>query len=150
MDPTPETLNQQPSKGRIAPNKRIQQRVQQQKEEKSEEAATKADPKAKGGKAPAPAKKEEAKAPKGKEVKKTPQQIEEEEAEEERKIKEAEEAEVARKKALEEGFDRDGELKKMGGRVYNFDTDEPSKRTQHYEWLLPVYFRNTDKESAEA
>jgi hypothetical protein len=152
MEPEAESLLAKgPEKGAPKPNKRIQARVQQLKEEKAEDAAKVADPKAKGGKAPAPAKKEEAKAPKGgKEVKKTPQQIEEEEAEEERKKVEAIEAEAARKKALEEGFDRTGELKKMGGRVYNFDTDEPSKRTQHYEWLLPVHFRNTASESTES
>lgn len=57
-------------------------------------------------------------------MKKTPQQIEEEEAEEERLKQEAVQAEIDARKALEEGFDRDGELKNMGGRVYNFDTED--------------------------
>ena len=32
----------------------------------------------------------------------------------------------------------------MGGRVYDFDIDNAHQRTQHYEWLLPVYYRNAD------
>ena len=32
----------------------------------------------------------------------------------------------------------------MGGRVYNFDTEDLTKRTQHYEWLIPVHFKNVD------
>lgn len=37
----------------------------------------------------------------------------------------------------------------MGGRVFNFDVDEDTQRTQHYEWLVPVYFRLRDNPSAE-
>lgn len=32
----------------------------------------------------------------------------------------------------------------MGGRLIDFDQEQESARTQHYEWLLPVYFRCTD------
>ena len=43
--------------------------------------------------------------------------------------KEAEEAEIARLKKLEDDFDRDGELVRMGGRVTNFDIADNSNRT---------------------
>lgn len=110
------------------------------------------DPKAqaKGKAAPAPAaKKEDPKQPAGKPVKKTQQQIDEEEAEEERKKKEAEEAEIARLAKLERDFDRDGELVRMGGKVTNFDISDNSNRTQHYDWLLPVYFKQQDVQTPE-
>ena len=83
-------------------------------------------------------------APKGKETKKTQQQIDDEEAEELRRKEREMEEENERRLALEMGFDRDGELKRMGGRVYNFDNEDQTKRTQHYEWLIPVHFKNTD------
>lgn len=38
----------------------------------------------------------------------------------------------------------------MGGRVFNFDTEDQSKRTQHYEWLIPVHFKNTDSRSGDS
>ncbi len=59
-------------------------------------------------------------------------------------VREAEEAEKARLEALESAFDKTSELKSMGGRVYDFDMDNAHQRTQHYEWLLPVYYRNAD------
>lgn len=89
-------------------------------------------------------KKEDPKAAAGKAVKKTQQQIEEEEAEEERLKKQAEEEERARLAALENAFDKDSVLKSMGGKVTNFDMELAYARTQHYNWLLPVYFRNMD------
>jgi len=49
---------------------------------------------------------------------------------------------VARLQALEDGFDRNAELKSMGGRVYDFDKEDKSSRTQHYEWLLPVFYKS--------
>ena len=125
-------------------NKKLAEKIKKMQEEKEAQAQA-VDPKgqAKGGKAaPAPpAKKEEPKQPAGKPVKKTQQQIDEEEAEEARLKKEAEEAEIARLKQLEDDFDRDGELIRMGGRVTNFDIADNSNRTQHYDWLLPVYFK---------
>jgi hypothetical protein len=110
-------------------NAKIEERL---KREAAEAAATSVpDPKAaKGGKAPpAPAKKEEAKKPDPKAAKKTPQQEEEERLEAERMKREAEEAEAARLQALEDAFDQAGELKSMGGKVYNFDMDDTNKRT---------------------
>jgi hypothetical protein len=59
-------------------------------------------------------------------------------------IKEAEDAEIARLAALEEAFEKTSELKSMGGRVYDFDVEDPFRRTQHYEWLLPIYYRNAE------
>lgn len=32
----------------------------------------------------------------------------------------------------------------MGGKVYDFDVDDLEKRTQHYEWLLPIYYKNAE------
>ena len=32
----------------------------------------------------------------------------------------------------------------MGGKVYDFDVEDPNKRTQHYEWLLPIYYKNAE------
>ena len=58
--------------------------------------------------------------------------------------KEAEEAEQARLKALEDAFDREAVLKSMGGRLTDFEAENSSSRTQHYDWLLPVYFRSTE------
>ena len=38
----------------------------------------------------------------------------------------------------------------MGGTVYDFEKENEVKRTQHFEWLLPVYFRPTENgETAE-
>ena len=102
-------------------NKRLEEKIRKQKEER-EAAAGAVDPKAKKG-APAAAKKEDPKAAAGKPVKKTAQQIEEEEAEEERLRLEAEQAELARLKALEDGFERDGVLRSMGGEVTDFEIE---------------------------
>lgn len=33
----------------------------------------------------------------------------------------------------------------MGGRVFDFDIEDPFRRTQHYEWLLPIYYKNADE-----
>lgn len=30
----------------------------------------------------------------------------------------------------------------MGGKVFDFDAEDPFRRTQHYDWLLPIYYRN--------
>lgn len=131
-------------------NKKLEEKIRQQKADR-EAAGQAVDPKAKGGKAAAPAKKEDPKgAPAGKAVKKTPQQIEEEEAEEERLRLEAEKAEQARLKALEDSFDRTAILRSMGGRLTDFEQEHDSKRTQHYSWLLPIYFRCTNPGASDA
>lgn len=46
------------------------------------------------------------------------------EAEEERKRKEAEEQERLRLEEIEKNFDREGELRRLGGRVYDFYKDD--------------------------
>jgi hypothetical protein len=46
------------------------------------------------------------------------------EAEEERKRKEIEDLELIRREELEKNFDRDGELKRLGGRVQDFFVDD--------------------------
>ena len=38
----------------------------------------------------------------------------------------------------------------MGGRVINFDIEQEHQRTQHYDWLLPVYFRSMDPQAGDA
>ena len=38
----------------------------------------------------------------------------------------------------------------MGGRVTNFDIEKEHARTQHYDWLLPVYFRNMEAGAGDA
>jgi len=124
-------------------NKKLEERLKKEREEAAKDVPV--DPKAAKGKAPAaPAKKEEVKKPDPKAPKKTPQQIEEEEAEAARLVREAEEAELARQAALEAAFNKTSELKSMGGRVYDFEVDDEFRRTQHYEWLLPIYYRNAE------
>lgn len=137
-----ESMDNKPGMG--VRNKKLEEKIKREREEAAKDAPV--DPKAKGGKAPAPApaKKEEPKKPDPKAPKKTPQQEEEERLEAERIKREAEEAEAARQKALEDAFDKVAELKSMGGRIYDFDVEDPYKRTQHYEWLLPIYYRNAE------
>ena len=50
---------------------------------------------------------------------------------------------------LESKFDHFGELKALGGSVTDFDKDDNDKRTQHYNWFLPVYYKVQDREDAE-
>ena len=64
--------------------------------------------------------------------------------------KEAEDAEIARLEALEKAFNKEVVLRSMGGRVTNFDIERESARTQHYEWLLPVYFRSMEPNAGDA
>lgn len=137
-----ESLENKPGLG--VRNKKLEERLKREREEAAKEQPV--DPKAKNAKAPAPApaKKEEPKKPDPKAPKKTPQQEEEERLEAERVKREAEEAELARQKALEDAFDKTAELKSMGGRLYDFDVEDPFKRTQHYEWLLPIYYRHAE------
>ena len=138
-------------------NKRLEERIKKDKADK--EAAQQVDSKGKAdpkGKAPAaaakaPPKKEEEKPitnPKG--VKKTQQQIDEEEAEERRLKEEAILAEQRRLQELEASFDKDGFLRQMGGVVYDFEQENEFRRTQHFEWLVPVYFRATDNTDTDA
>ncbi len=130
--------------GLVVKNKKLEARLKKEKDAAA--SAAPADPKAKG-KAP-PAKPEPKKAePAGKAVKKTPAQEEEERLEAERLAREAEEAEAARIKALEDAFDKAGVLRSLGGRVYDFDVEDEYHRTQHYEWLLPMYFKCVDEDA---
>ena len=62
-------------------------------------------------------------------------------------MREAEEAEAARLQALEDAFDKHAELKTMGGRVFDFEKEDKFRRTQHYEWLLPVFYKCMDEGS---
>lgn len=49
----------------------------------------------------------------------------------------------------ERNFDRDGELRRMGGKVYDFFVDDEIKRSQHYDWLIPVYYKNPEKDDSD-
>lgn len=51
--------------------------------------------------------------------------------------------------ALEDSFDKKSVLSAMGGRVIDFEMENKSTRTQHYDWLLPVYFRSSEPGSNE-
>lgn len=53
---------------------------------------------------------------------------------------EAEEAERKRLEEIERNFNKHGELKLLGGKVTDFDVDDEHRRTQHYDWLIPVYY----------
>lgn len=53
------------------------------------------------------------------------------EAEEERKRREAEEEERKRIEEIERNFDREGELKRLGGRVFDFFVDDG----KHKVWI---------------
>lgn len=129
-------------------NKKLEEKIRKQKEEREANAGA-TDPKGKGKPAPGKDAKKEAAPAAGKAVKKTPQQIEDEEAEEERLKKEAELAEIERIAALERAFDRTSVLESMGGSVNNFDQELVSARTQHYDWLLPVYFRPMEAQAGD-
>jgi hypothetical protein len=74
---------------------------------------------------------------------------EEEQAEAEKLRLEAEEAEERRLAEIEKNFDRRGELRALGGEVTDFDLDDEHRRTQHYDWLIPVYYKNADRADAE-
>jgi hypothetical protein len=41
-------------------------------------------------------------------------------------------------------------LKQLGGVVFEFDKENEFNRTQHFEWLLPVYFRPSDNTEPDA
>lgn len=49
----------------------------------------------------------------------------------------------------ERNFDRVGELRRLGGRVYDFFVDDDIKRSQHYDWLIPVYYKNPEKDDSD-
>jgi hypothetical protein len=104
------------------------------------------DPKAKGGKAAPPPKKEEKAPAKGKKGEPVVDPVEEEE----RLRREAQEMEDKRIAALEANFNKEAELGKKGGKVLDFkpDADEQQK-SQHYEWLVPMYFKLADKREAK-
>lgn len=131
--------------GMVKVNKKLQARLEAKKGEQEAANAANADPKKKG--APPPAKKDE---PPKKDAKGKGGPTEEElKAEEDRLKAEAEEAERKKQEELERNFDRDGELTKLGGKVFNFEVDDNNRRTQHYEWLIPIYYRQKDKDGAD-
>ncbi len=61
--------------------------------------------------------------------------------EEERRRKEIEE----KKSRVLARFDKQGELEKLGGRVQDFEGETELDASQHYEWLIPCYFREKGK-----
>ena len=45
---------------------------------------------------------------------------------------------------MQKNFNAEQELIKIGGKVFNFD------KTQHYQWLLPIYFKQKDYSDVSA
>lgn len=140
-------------------NRKLAERLEKKKADASNAAAANIDPKkgagGKGAPAPAqPAKGADPKAAAQKEIivpkgKTKEQVIAEMEAEEEKKRQEAEEAERARLAELEKGFDKHAELDRYGGKVYDFFPEDNVRKSQHYEWLIPVYYKSAEKEHDE-
>ena len=125
--------------GMVKMNKKLAAKLAAKKD--NADAAAPVDPKGgkKGAPPPAAAKKED---PPKKDAKgKGGPTAEEEEAEAERLKQEKEEAERFRLAEIERLFDKHGELAKLGGKVYDFDLEDEVRRSQHYEWLLPVYYK---------
>ena len=124
--------------GMVKMNKKLAAKLASKKD--NADAAAPVDPKGKkGAPPPAAAKKEE---PPKKDAKgKGGPTAEEEEAEAERIKQEKLEAERFRLEEIERLFDKHSELAKLGGKVYDFDPDDEVRRSQHYEWLLPVYYK---------
>lgn len=50
---------------------------------------------------------------------------------------------------MEDKFDKHKELASLGGRVIDFDVDNPNQRTQHYEWMIPVFYKQAEKFDAQ-
>ncbi len=138
LDKTAE-LNQtvHAKKRRKRRNKKLLEKFQPKEEEEEE----------KGGKGAKGGKKEEKKDPK-KDAKKDGKNKESEEEEAERLKKEQEakeEAERLRIAELEANFDAVGELRKYGGRFWDFNKDSDKLRSQHYSWTIPIFFKEKDK-----
>ena len=123
--------------GMVTRNKKLAAKLAAKKNKTDETAA---DPKKKA----APPAKAEAPKKDEKKGKGAPTQ-EEEEAEAARIEEELRLQEEARIAEIEKNFDRTGELKRLGGVVTDFDVEDEHRRTQHYDWLLPVYYKTTDR-----
>lgn len=131
--------------GLVTTNKKLAERLAAKKKETGEPAAA-----TKGGKAPAAPPKEDPKAKKDAKAPAKGGPTQEEIEEEERRAKEeAEEADRQRIADLEAKFDKKGELKALGGKVTDFDVEDENRRTQHYDWLLPVYYKVQDQANGE-
>ena len=113
----------QPAPGLVTRNKKLAERVAAKKSQAAEAAPV--DPKKK---AAAPPKKEEPPKKDAKAAKGGPTP-EEEQAEAERRRQEAEEAERRRLEEIERNFDRNGELRRLGGKVTDFDLGDGNART---------------------
>lgn len=133
--------------GLVNVNKKLAARLEARKKQAAEAAPP--EPKGKAAAAKAPPAKEAAPPAKAAGKQKGGPTAEEEAAEAERIKREAEEAERLRLEELERNFDKHGELQTMGGKVMDFDRDDENKRSQHYEWLIPVYYRVNDRPEAE-
>jgi len=141
----PLTLQELYEKYEKDPNKNFAYRMKLREEEKlrqiEEEKKKEEDSKAKGGKkpaAPAAEKKDTKKAPKL--TKQQEKELEEENKRQEELQRQKEEEERQQQLELERNFDVNGELKKLGGKIYEFGQPDSSEYSQHYEWVLPFYF----------
>jgi len=119
----------------------LAERLKQKQEEGAEVAA--------GDKKKAPAKKEEEKKDAGKKGKKDAQAEEEEEERKRKEEQEKVERERKRIEDMERNFDQVAELRKLGGRKLDFFPDDPKRKAQHYDWLIPMFFRDTSKPESD-
>ena len=46
---------------------------------------------------------------------------------------------------MERNFNQVEELRKLGGRKLDFYNDDPKRRSQHYDWVIPMFFKDTSK-----
>jgi len=141
----PFTLQELYEKYEKDPNKNFAYRMKLKEEEKlrqaEEEKKKEEESKVKGGKKPAAAaaeKKDAKKAPKL--TKQQEKELEEETKRQEELQRQKEEEEKQKQLELERSFDVSGELKRLGGKIYEFGEPNTSDHSQHYEWVIPFYF----------
>lgn len=98
------------------------------------------------------AKKEDKKEPPKKEVKKDKKQLEAEEEEAWWQAAEAERKAEEERRLLEEreaSFNPNQELWRFGGKLLQFNMDQQVAKSQHYNWTLPIFFKDVEKFSKE-
>jgi len=141
----PWTLEELIKKYEHDPSRNFAYRMKLKDEEKfrkaEEEKKKEEESKTKGGKkpaAPAAEKKDAKKAPKL--TKQQEKELEEEQKRQEELQRQKEEEERQMKLELERNFDVKGELRKLGGKIYEFGDEESKHFSQHYEWIVPFYF----------
>jgi hypothetical protein len=56
---------------------------------------------------------------------------------------------MQRLEEMERNFDQFTELRKLGGRKLDFFPEDPKRKAQHYDWLIPMFFRDANKSENE-